>query len=71
MKASLFHNKHHRILMNLTCTLTFEKYFTASKNDVMEEDQPGTWLCKLSADCNSKSKTTGNRNSVNENSTMS
>ena len=47
-------------------TVTFEKYFTTSKNCVMADDQPGTWLCKLHANCISKSKTTGNQNTANE-----
>ena len=37
-------------------TLTFEKYFTTSKNSVMADDEPGTWLRKLHAYCISKSK---------------
>ena len=51
-------------------TLTFEKYFTTSKYYVMVDDQPGTLLCKLHANCISKSKTTGNQNTANEKSTI-
>ena len=32
----------------------------------MADEQPGTWLCKLHANCNSKLKTTGNQNTANE-----
>ena len=42
--------------MNLICTLTLEEYFTTSGNYVMAEDQPISWLCKLHANCISKSK---------------
>ena len=32
----------------------------------MAKDQRGSWLCKLDANYNSKSKRTGRRNTVNE-----
>ena len=57
--------------MFILCLFTFEEYFTASsKNYVLADDQPGTWLCKLHASYNSKSKTTGIRTTANEKSTI-
>ena len=41
-------------------TLTFDKYVIASKNYVMADNQPGTWLHKVDTSYNSRSKSTGN-----------
>ena len=60
---NLFNNIYIYIIIH---TLTFEKYFTTSKKYVMADDEPDTWLCKLHANCISKSKTAGNQNTANE-----
>ena len=57
-------------IIELHNTLTFQNYFTTSQNYVMADAQPGIWLCKLYANCSSKSKTIGNRNTANEKSTI-
>ena len=48
----------------------FEKYFTTSKNYGVEDDQTGMWFFKVTANWNTKSKTTGNRNRANQKSTI-
>jgi len=47
LSYSMWNFSTNKLLFDAASKRTFEKYFTTSKNYVMADKQPGTWLCKV------------------------